>query len=269
MMEEKITIENLNDENLLPFCSCLEEWSDEIKEAGDHKQHWVEKMRDRGLGVKMARNEAGEYVGMIQYVPSEYTAVEGEGNYHIHCCWVHAYKGKGVGDWRKRGIGKSLLRAAEEDVRNKGGKSISAWGLGIPVWMRASWYKKQGYKAVDKEGIARLMWKPITEDAIQPHWRIPVSELKDKSNGSLRVVSYINGICPAANIGHERIKKVLDGFNGPVNYSVYENNEPADIKKRGISDALYINGRSVSLGPPPKEEKLRKIIEKEIRKLKK
>lgn len=31
----------------LYFC-CLEDWSDEMKEAGDHRQRWYENMKDNG-----------------------------------------------------------------------------------------------------------------------------------------------------------------------------------------------------------------------------
>lgn len=269
MTEDLFTIDSLNDENLGPYCSCLEEWSQEMKEAGDLKCRWVEKMKDRGLGVQMARNSEGEYVGMIQYIPSEFTAVEGVGNYHIHCCWVHAYKGKGVGDWRKKGIGRALLKAAEEDILSRGGKGVSAWGLSIPVWIRASWYKKQGYRAIEKDGMALLMWKPLAEDSVKPVWRRPSSDLNPKSDEKLKVISYINGVCPAANIGHERIKKILKDYEGPLEYSVFENIEPGDIKKRGITDALYINGKSISLGPPPKEKMLRQVLHREMKKIRK
>lgn len=267
MNEKDFTIEDLSEESLLPYCSCLEDWSDEMKEAGDIKYRWVEKMKDHGLGVKMARNSAGEYVGMIQYVPSEYSAVEGKGNYHIHCCWVHAYKGKGVGDWRKRGIGKSLLQAAEEDVLKRGGLSISAWGLTIPVWMRASWYEKQGYRAADREGMAVLMWKALSDDAVKPQWRKASPGLYEKSTDTVKVISYINGICPAANIGHERMKRILEGHSERVDYTVFDNSGAEEIGKRGITDALYINGTAVPLGPPPKEKKLRKILRKETKHL--
>jgi GNAT superfamily N-acetyltransferase len=269
MKEEVITIESLSDKSLEPYYSCLEEWAKEMKEAGNLKRCWVEKMKDRGLGVQMACNSKGEYVGMIQYVPSEFTAVAGEGNYHIHCCWVHAYKGKGVGDWRKKGIGKALLLAAEDDIRSRGGRSVSAWGLSIPVWMKASWYKKQGYRAADKDGIALLMWKALSEDAVKPEWRKASSDLNPKSDKKLNVISYINGVCPAANIGHERIKWILKDYEDSVEYSVFENIEPEEIQKRGITDALYINGKSIPLGPPPKEKMLRKVLDKEIKKIRK
>lgn len=52
MKEEVFTIESLNDENLGPYCSCLEEWSKEMKEAGNIKCNWVETLKERGLDEK-------------------------------------------------------------------------------------------------------------------------------------------------------------------------------------------------------------------------
>lgn len=36
---------------------CLEHWSEEMKEAGDHKEVWYNKMKDKGLRVKLAVDE--------------------------------------------------------------------------------------------------------------------------------------------------------------------------------------------------------------------
>jgi len=41
----KITDISPGDEQLY-FC-CLEDWSDEMKEAGDHKQRWYERMKGK------------------------------------------------------------------------------------------------------------------------------------------------------------------------------------------------------------------------------
>ena len=107
-------------------------------------------MKDKGLGVKLALDDKGNIGGMIQYIPIEYSFVEGKDMYFILCIWVHGHK-HGRGDFRKKGMGKALIKAAEEDVRTKGAKGIVAWGLSIPVFMRASWFKKQGYKKIDKQ----------------------------------------------------------------------------------------------------------------------
>lgn len=57
---------DLTDEHKPLYFVCLEEWSEEIKEAGDHKQVWYNKMKDKGLRVKLALDDDGKVGGMIQ-----------------------------------------------------------------------------------------------------------------------------------------------------------------------------------------------------------
>ncbi|MEJ2495517.1 MAG: GNAT family N-acetyltransferase [Ignavibacteriaceae bacterium] len=103
---------------------CLEDWSDDIKEAGNHKEMWFNKFKEKGLRVKLAvENE--KVCGMIQYLPIEYSFVEGKELYFIKCIWVHGHK-QGIGNFQRRGIGTSLLNAAEKDVKNLGGKAKRA-----------------------------------------------------------------------------------------------------------------------------------------------
>ena len=45
---------DLQDEHRQLYFCCLDDWSDDIKEGVDRKQAWFEKMRDRGLRVKLA-----------------------------------------------------------------------------------------------------------------------------------------------------------------------------------------------------------------------
>ena len=64
-----------------------------------------------------------------------------------------------MGNRQKKGMGKALLEAAETDVKDKGAKGIAAWGLALPIWMKASWFKKQGYRSLWKDvdpGIAEI-----------------------------------------------------------------------------------------------------------------
>jgi hypothetical protein len=96
---------------LQTFFVCLEDWSAEMKEAGNHKELWYQRMKDKGLRVKLAVDN-DKVCGMIQYVPVEYSFVEGKDIYFIYCIWVHGYK-KGIGKYQKKGIGKALLFAAK------------------------------------------------------------------------------------------------------------------------------------------------------------
>jgi GNAT superfamily N-acetyltransferase len=126
---------DLSEEYFSTFACCFEEWSDEMVNTLTSKKTWYNYMKIRGMSAKLAIDEDGAVSGMIQYLPAEYSFVEGEGFYVIACIWVYGYKDKGIGDRQRKGMGRSLLLAAEQDIREKGAKGIAAWGLSQPFWM--------------------------------------------------------------------------------------------------------------------------------------
>ena len=250
-------------EDLVPlYCVCLEDWSDEMKEAGTRKRDWYETMRSRGLRVKLAVDDAGTVGGMIQYAPIEQTFASGNSLYFIYCIWVHGYK-QGRGNFRKRGMGKALLAAAEEDARALGAKGIAAWGVALPFWMKASWFRKHGYRVADRDGARHLLWKPFAPDAEAPRW---VKPLKSPSAvpGKLSVVSLVNGWCPAQNIACERARRAATACGDGVEFTLLDTSDPATFEEWGMADALFIDGQAVRFGPPPKFEALRRRIAKRL-----
>jgi len=247
------------------FC-CLEDWSDEMKEAGDHKQKWYEWMRDKGLRVKLAKKEDGTVAGMIQYIPVAYSMFEGINLYVVLCIWVHGHK-QGIGDQRKQGMGKALLKAAEEDCMNLGTGGLVTWGLSIPVFMRASWFKKQGYKVVDKSGAMRLMWKPF-KDGIEPPKFMKKKRKPEKGIGQVDISVFKTGWCPAMNVAYERTLRATEGLGDRVTLKEYDTMDRRIVEEWGISDGIFIDGKELRTGPPPKYEKVRRKIEKRARRIK-
>lgn len=249
----------------LYFC-CLEDWSDEVLEAGDHKACWYQKMKNEGLRVKLAQNDNGVIGGMIQYLPSEYTFVEGNGYYVVLCIWVHGHK-KGRGNFQNHGMGKALLNAAEEDVKMIGAKGLVTWGMVLPFFMRAAWFKKRGYKVIDKDGLLRLLWKPFSEDVVPPKF---TKQHKKPENipGKVGISVFMNGWCTAQNMVYERTKRAALYFTDKVELNEYRTIDKEVLRDWGISDALYIGGKQIRTGPPPSYEKIRNIIEKKVRQLK-
>ncbi len=257
-------IVDLTDDRKELYFFCLEDWSEEMKEAGDHKRAWYEKMKDQGLGVKLALDDTGEVGGMIQYAPIEHTFVEGQDLHFIYCIWVHGYK-KGRGNFQKRGMGKALLKAAESDAKEKGAKGMVAWGISLPFWMRASWFKKQGYTKVDKQGIQVLLWKPFTNDAIPPKW---IKKKKPETTpGKVMVTAFVNGWCQAQNIVYERAKRAAAEFGDKVVFQEIDTFERPTLLEWGTSDALFIDNKEVRTGPPPSYKKIRKLIARKVSKL--
>ncbi|MBI9060661.1 MAG: GNAT family N-acetyltransferase [Marinilabiliaceae bacterium] len=250
------------------YFNCLEDWSDEMKEAGTHKECWCNKMENKGLGVKLALDDADQVGGMIQYIPIEYAIAEGKDLYFINCIWVHGYK-KGKGNFQKQGMGTALLSAAEEDVKARGAKGIVAWGMPLPVWMKASWYKKQGYRKADKTpGIFGpvLLWKPFTRDALPPRW-IHQKKKPDLIPGRVVVSSFINGWCPVQSIVTERAKRVASEFGHQVVYKEYNTSDRDVMIEWGLSDALFIDDKKISNGPPLSYDKIRKRVARKVKKI--
>jgi GNAT superfamily N-acetyltransferase len=263
--EGGMEIIDLEEKHLDTYLVCLEDWSEDIKEAGSHKKLWYQRMKDKGLRVKVAV-DGDKTLGMIQYVPIAHAFAEGREAYFIHCIWVHGYK-QGVGNHQKRGLGKALLRAAEEDAAALGAKGMAAWGVSMPFFMKASWFKKQGYVKVDKTSIQVLLWKPFAKDAVPPKW---IKEKKRPSGkaGSVAVTAFLNGWCPAMNMTFERAKRAAAEFGGKVEFEEISTFDRGVFLDWGIADALFIDGKPVRTGPPPSFDKIRKKIARKAKRLK-
>lgn len=210
---------DLQERHLSLYVDCLEDWSDEMKEAGRHKEDWYCKMKDNGLRVKLALDDHGIVGGMIQYVPIEYSFAEGAGLYFIH------------------------------------------------FWMRASWFKKQGYRIADRVGMRALLWKPFSADAIAPKWVVQKAHPPLEPN-MVTVTAFCNGWCPAQNLVFERAKRAASDplFANKVDFREVDTSDHDEFLRWGIADALFINRKEVWTGPPPSYEKIRRLISKQVKK---
>jgi GNAT superfamily N-acetyltransferase len=255
------------DETTRPvFCQCLEEWSPDVREAGDRRARWVERLTPRGLRAKLALDDAGTIGGMIQYLPIEESTVDGEGLYFIPCIWVHGHK-QGRGNFQGRGMGAALLEAAEEDARTLGAKGMAAWGLWLPFWMKASWYKRHGYRPVQRSGIASLLFKPFTADARPPRWFARTAKPLERTAGRVNVTCFSNGWCTAGAVAAERARRVAGEFGEKVAFREVDTSEHATVAEWGLADALFVDGKQVMIGPPVSPERLRKIIGRKVARL--
>jgi GNAT superfamily N-acetyltransferase len=256
---------DLTEEHESSYFWCLEEWSDEMKEAGDHKETWYCRMKERGLRVKLAVNDDGVLGGMIQYLPVEESIVEGRDLYFIPCVWVHGHK-QGRGNLQGSGLGTALLEAAEADARERGAKGIAAWGLALPIWMKASWFRKHGFRKADRQGIALLLWKPFTDDALPPKW-IRQRKEPEEHAGCVTVTGFCNGWCPAQNLTFERAKRASAELGDKVVFREIDTSDRGVFLEWGVADGVYVDGKLIRSGPPPSYERVRKRIAKSLGRL--
>ncbi|HXK11171.1 MAG TPA: hypothetical protein VMT70_16105 [Vicinamibacteria bacterium] len=257
---------DLDEETKPLFCQCLEEWSDDVKDAGDRRCRWVDRFTARGLRAKLATDDARTPGGMIQYLPIEESTVEGTGLYFITCIWVHGHE-QGRGNFQGRGMGRALLAAAEEDARALGAKGMAAWGLWLPFWMKASWFRRHGYRSVDRIGIASLLFKPFAADAEPPRWFRRTAKPLDLVPGRVNVTCFVNGWCTAGAVTAERARRIASEFGEKVAYREIDTAEHATVAEWGLADALFVDGKQVMTGPPLSPERLRRIVGKRVKRL--
>jgi GNAT superfamily N-acetyltransferase len=259
-----MNIIDLTDEHKALFASCLEDWSDDVREAGDRRACWIDRFLAKGLRAKLALDEHGVVGGMVQYLPVEHSNVDGCGLYFLPCIWVHGHK-QGRGNFQGRGMGSALLEAAEADARAHGARGMASWGIWLPFWMRASWFKRHGYRKADRQGLAVLLWKPFSADAQPPRWYPKRKKLPDPVPGKVNVTAFVNGWCTGMNLAAERARRAAAEFGDKVAYVEIDTSEPDEVAKWGASDALFVDGKVVRTGPPPSYERIRSIIAKRMR----
>lgn len=260
-------IVDVSEEKKELFCLCLEDWSDEARESGDKRCRWLDRCRAQGLQARFALDDRGVEGGMIQFGPIEQSFVDGEGLYFIYCIHVHGYK-QGRGRFQKQGMGKALLAAAEEDARRLGASGMAAWGVWLPFWMKASWFRKHGYRKVDRQGMAVLLWKPFTPEARPPRWFPKSKERLAPVAGKVNITAYVSGWCMAQNLVYERARRAAAEFGDKVVFREIDTSDRAAVARWGISDGVFVDGVNLQKGPPPSYEKIRSVIARRVARLK-
>jgi GNAT superfamily N-acetyltransferase len=264
---QPIRVVDLAPEHEPLYLVCLEDWPGaDVAEAGDHKARWFRRMRDLGLRVKLALDAQGRVGGMIQYVPVERSPAVGRGLEVILCIWVHGHA-RGRGDFRGRGMGTALLEAAEADARARGVLGMAAWGLALPFWMRASWFRRHGYRRADRRGLASLVWKPFAAGAEPPRWPDVTGKRPDPVPGKVVVTGCLSGWCPAQNLAFERARRAAAPFGDRVECRLVDTGDRETMLAWGESEALFVDGRQVRTGPPPSEARLASILGRRVRHL--
>jgi GNAT superfamily N-acetyltransferase len=246
------------------FLCCLKPYSATFAEGVPAKREWLERNRDRGLGVKLAIDDDGEVAGMIQYSDRRLApfVVADEGTWVVHCVWVHLY-GSGIGDRSGRGMGKALLRAAEEDARARGARGMAAWGALEEEWLNVPWFERQGYRVVDRQGPLGLAFKAFDLDLGEPRFleevrRPPVIP------GKARVSSFCIGWCTAGNLNHEWARRAAEELGDAVVFEHFDTSDPEVAREWGISTGIFVNGEDYQMDGSETYEKMREFIRQRI-----
>jgi ribosomal protein S18 acetylase RimI-like enzyme len=130
------------------------------------KVNWYKSEFKNGLRLKIARTEAGEPMGFIEYTSAEFAwrPVAAPGYLFIHCIMVYPNK------HRAQGVGDALIEACIADAQAQGKVGVAV------MTSRGAWvakkdvFAKNGFTKIAKLGRFELMAKKLNADAPDPQF---------------------------------------------------------------------------------------------------
>lgn len=153
----EVTPDNLEEETL--FCI-----KDLLNPGFKCKQQWYNSRYKEGLKLLILKDEAGQKIGFIEYIPAAkaWRPVRGDNYMFIHCMYIYPNKNK------NKGYGSQLIKAVEENARKQG-----MWGVCVMssngTWMADKRiFEKNGYLVVDKKDRFELLYKTWHKEVAKP-----------------------------------------------------------------------------------------------------
>lgn len=246
-------IEKLNENNLANVYCCLGERQELFKNDIDDAVGYMKEKLDTGWLAYAVYNEGGKPIGMAILLPCSdpLSPVKGEGIYYFHCLDINE-------DLRKQGIGTKLLEHITKDVEAMAGKGLAVDCFG-EYWMPCAYFKKMGFETVETFPEHTLLLKKITPDARVEFMEMPYTYIGDLPQSGIQIDIQHTSTCPFLLNNFRKIPKLAKKIAPEAIIRERVINTGADIEKWGGS-GVYVNGKSVSVGPV-NEENLRKAIE--------
>ena len=232
---------DLSEETQDFFFRCLQDEREEDPRLTTMRRQWYEKYKNQGFKAKLLKLADGKIVGLCQYIPIEHSHLIGEDLITLLCIFIHGYE-HGVGNHQKKGYGRFMLKAVEQDAKAMGAKGIAAWGIDWETnWMQASFFEHMGYLRADEEDKVVVFWKPFGPDVNPPKlMRLPTLPKKETGKVSVRVAA--NSWC----LGCYKIlcaREAVKGLKKIVDYSEKSFPEHENILHLGMVGGIFLDGK--------------------------
>ncbi|MBU1699907.1 MAG: GNAT family N-acetyltransferase [Candidatus Eisenbacteria bacterium] len=231
------------------FFRCLHDEKPDDPRAITLRRQWFEAHRDRGLRARVLILDSGEVAGLCQYMPIEATHMIGRDLFAILCIWVHGYEHH-IGNRQGNGYGRFILNEIEKDAYTSGAAGVAAWGMDFPYWNPVSFYEHMGYSRVDKDGMAVLVWKSFSPNAVPPQFLKEIGQ-PPSAYDKVNVTVFFNAWCLGACSQCLSARDAVEGLADLVNYIEMDTSDPEVLHAWGISNGIYIEGKPHRPYEPP------------------
>ncbi len=235
------------------FYRCLHDEIPSDPRVMKMRRQWRNQYQPKGHRAKILKDDAGQIVGLTNYIPVEYSPYEGENLMAILCMWIHGYDHL-VGNQQAKGYGRFMLSEIEKDARRSGCDGMVVWGKDFEAWNPVSFYEHMGYERVDSAGLDVLVWKPFNDRAKKPKLLKPTHlAVNGKSDSNrIQVTNITNGWCGGGCSLCMLVRDASENINDKMDLTQIYAHQKSDMQLYGESfDIVYVEGLPHQQDGPP------------------
>ncbi|MFX1314340.1 MAG: GNAT family N-acetyltransferase [Promethearchaeota archaeon] len=242
------------DEYYVGTCTHVNENNMEREMSAPRRISWLRSMEKYGLKVKVALLD-NIHAGFLYIMPIEINPwdVQGKDLMMFPCLVSHS-------KFSYKGIGKQLIKAAEEEARDQKRKGIVTMGYFWDFWfMPAKYFTKLGFKVATKRGDEVILWKKFDPNAKPPQFREENYKFQP-IKGKIVIDLFWNTFCLTSDVEAQRVREVVSEFGDKVVLNEFSADDQTVLQKYGISRRIYVNGKNIEIGPEIEKDRLRREI---------
>jgi hypothetical protein len=243
-----------DDEFYVGTCTHVNENNIEREESCPRRISWLKSMEKFGLKVKVALLD-GKHAGFIYIMPIEINPwqIQGE-ELMMFPCLVSQSK------FAKKGIGKKLIEAAEEETKSQKRKGVATVGFFWEFWfMPADYFLKLGFKVAKKKGIEAILWKQFDDDVEPPQFRKENYKFTP-IKGKIVIDLFWNTFCLTSDVEAQRVREIASEYGEDIILNEFSAVDQKVLQQYGIERGIYVNGEPMQLGSEVEKSKLREAI---------
>lgn len=256
MSDLQVAIKRIQADDAQQCYCCMTEvptpWPDALCQC----RNWIGENLGRYAEGYHAQLGNGEVIGHIYYAPSEQALFPYEvepGAMVMYCEWVQRrYQGQGVG--------RKLFEAFTAEARAQNCKGILIEGTDLDGQMDYRHYLARGFQPIHESGHRRLLYLALNRPAVKVKPLQPT--ISPRRSVPVEILILSGYLCPLDVSTQMLLLEVAQEFGNQVVVR-QEQLTPETLKRYGVANGVFINGRQKLTGAA-NEAAIRQAIVEEM-----
>ncbi len=235
------------------FC-CMTEVPTPWPEALGLCRAWVSQNLGRHVEGYHAKAADGSVVGQLYYALAEQALVPYEiepGVAVMYCEWIQRR-------YQKQEMGRQLFGAFEADLRAQGCKGILVETTDREERMHYRHYLARGFQTVHDAGHSKLLYLGLSQSAVTVRPYQPA--IQPRRGAPVEILVLSGYLCPFETSTQMLLLEVAREFGDRVRVR-QELLTTETLRRYGVTNGIFINGRPKLAGATTEEEIRQSIVE--------